>query len=691
MVIAQFVADVQAEFATDEATEHTYRPALKKLMETLNTDNIRAINEPKQQRGNAPDFHIRRDDVLTIGFIEAKDLDKKLNKIEKDEQLTRYRNAYDNLLLTNHLEFRWYREGEFQEAVTIGKLDKGKLTFDSEAFDKLDGMLRRYAQFVIPVIVKPEDLAERMAKMARELSRLIEEALDNPTEDSDLPAKKAAVEQVLIPNMSNRQFADMFAQTIAYGLFAARARFTGAPEQFTLETAFFQLPKSNPFLKKLFQNLATELDKRVKHMADLIAQLLAYAKGLDDVIADFGKSTKRQDPVIHFYETFLAAYDQSQREKRGVYYTPEPVVSYIVRSVDHILKTTFGRTEGLADEKTLILDPATGTGTFLYQVIQHIHDSMSGNMGIWKSYVQKNLLPRIFGFELLMAPYTIAHMKLNLLLGELGYDFNKDERLGIYLTNTLEESVKKSEYVFAKWINDEADAAAKVKRDEPIMVILGNPPYSNFGQMNKGEWITEKMKDWKPEGEKKWNPDDYMKFMRFSQWRIEKTGSGIVAFVVSHSFLQGITHRQMRKSLMETFTDIHILDLHGNNFLGEIAPDEQANDNVFDIRQGVAIVLLVKDPEKTGMATVHHADNWGRRREKYDWLVSHDVSDTDWEILSDVERETCLGNFYFFAKQGFENIEGYCKGQSVENIFSKKIAVYKPRMMVLFISMTKII
>jgi predicted helicase len=195
--------------------------------------------------------------------------------------------------------------------------------------------------------------------------------------------------------------------------------------------------------------------------------------------------------VVHFFETFLTAYDPKVREMRGVYYTPEPVVSYIVRSIDHLLKTRFKKPQGLADDNTLILDTATGTATFLYMIINEIHQTFSGQEGMWSDYVANKLLPRIFGFELLIAPYAVAYLKLGLLLQETGYEFKADQRLSIYLTNTLEEAIKHSETLFAQWITEEANAASEIKKDKPIMVVLGNPPYSEHSA-NKGDWITNK-------------------------------------------------------------------------------------------------------------------------------------------------------------------------------------------------------
>src|SRR5215210_8125561 len=292
------------------------------------------------------------------------------------------------------------------------------------------------------------------------------------------------------------------------------------------------------------------------------------------------------------------------RESRGVYYTPEPVVSYIVRSVDAVLKEKFGRPLGLADPNTLILDPATGTATFLYYAIRHIYESLQeqGQIGAWSGYVRENFLPRLFGFELLMAPYTVAHMKLGILLDELGYDFGGDERLRLYLTNTLEEGFHPDETIgFAEYIADEADAAASVKKDEPIEVIVGNPPYSGHSA-NKGAWISDlintyKRVDGKPLGERnpKWLNDDYVKFIRFGQWRIEKTGGGVLAFITNHGFLDNPTFRGMRQSLMQSFTDIYLVDLHGDALRKEKLVEDGRDENVFDIRQGVSIGIFFKE------------------------------------------------------------------------------------------------
>jgi len=442
----------------------------------------------------------------------------------------------------------------------------------------------------------------------------------------------------------------MFAQTLAYGLFAAKVH-SGSGKAFSREMAAFNLPKTNPFLRKLFSEIAgVDMPDTIDWAVDDIVELLKHAD-LGEILKDFGKGKGKEDPVVHFYETFLAAYDPKMRELRGVYYTPEAVVSYIVRSLDHLLKTRFNRPKGLADENTLILDPACGTGTFLYFVIQQIYQRFAAQRGAWDGYVAQHLLNRLFGFELLMAPYAVAHLKLGMELQETGYTFGSDQRLGIYLTNTLEEAAKRSEQLFAQWISDEANAAAEIKRDLPIMVVMGNPPYSGHSANrsweldNRGKkvpnFIGRLLQDYykvdgQPLGERnpKWLQDDYVKFLRFGQWRIERTGAGVLAFITNHGYLDNPTFRGMRQQLMKAFTDIYILNLHGSAKKKERAPDGSKDENVFDIQQGVTLGIFIKEPGKAGPPKVFHADLWGLREGKYKCLFETDIESTRWTQLS---------------------------------------------------------
>jgi len=476
--IQNYIHDIEKSLAAGDATEHTHRPALKTLIENLDAA-ISATNEPKHIECGAPDFILRKGSA-TVGYVEAKDIGKSLDEAEKTDQLKRYRDSLTNLILTDYLEFRWYVDGECHLIAHLGSATKdGKIKRDKDGVQSVAELLNNFFSHKAESVGTPRDLAQRMARQAHLIRNLIIYAFQNEPEGGSLHTQLVAFRDNLIPDLSVEYFADMYAQTIAYGLFAAKCSNPGE-KAFTRQNAAYLLPKTNPFLRKLFNTIAgPDLDERIAWLVDDLAQVLAQAN-MEAVLKDFGKRSGKEDPVVHFYETFLKEYDEKIREMRGVYYTPEPVVSYIVRSIDHLLKTRFNKPKGLADEKTLILDPAVGTATFLYMVINEVHQANTGKgqQGLWNNYVAEKLLPRIFGFELLMAPYAVAHLKLGLLLQETGYKFQSDERLGIYLTNTLEEAVKRADTLFAKWISEEANAAARVKKDEPIMVVLGNPPYS---------------------------------------------------------------------------------------------------------------------------------------------------------------------------------------------------------------------
>jgi len=679
-----YIHTIEGELALGNATEHTHRSALKTLLESL-SDGVVATNEPRRIECGAPDFVVTRDSI-PIGYVEAKDIGKSLDEAEKSEQLKRYQDSLTNLVLTDYLEFRWYMDGERRLSARLGTPTRdGRIRHDKAGIESLTWLFDDFFSHRAEPVGTPRELARRMARLAHMIRDLIVAAFEKEPEGGSLHAQFVAFKDNLIPGLGVNQFADMYAQTIAYGLFAARCT-NSTGKEFTRQNAAYLLPKTNPFLRKLFNTIAgPELDDRIAWLVDDLAQLLARAD-MESVLKDFGKRTGKEDPVVHFYETFLTAYDPKVREMRGVYYTPEPVVSYIVRSIDHLLKTRFNRPQGLMDANTLILDPAVGTATFLYMVVNEVHDALvsQGQEGLWNDYVAEKLLPRIFGFELLMAPYAVAHLKLGLLLQETGYWFKTNQRLGIYLTNTLEEAVKHSEALFANWITEEANAAAEIKKDKPIMVVLGNPPYSGIsanaslreitdsktGRKRKElTWIGRLIEDYKvvdgkPLGERKqWLQDDYVKFIRFGQWRIEHTGQGVLGFITNHAYLDNPTFRGMRQSLMNTFTDIYILNLHGNVKKRETAPDGGKDENVFDIQQGVAISLFIKESDKSGPATVHYAELWGLREGKYHNLFETDIATTDWvELKPD-------SPFYFFVPRDEEFRPEYEQGWKVTEIF----------------------
>lgn len=670
-----YIASVEKDLKGGKATEHTYRSALEHFMEAQ-ARGIAASNDPKHIECGAPDFIVEKGKV-PLGYVETKDVGVDLNKIEKSDQMKRYLKALNNLILTDYLEFRWYVNGEKKITLRIAEVGaKGKLTVLPTAEENITNLFRDFYATETPTVATPKDLASRLAGVTHFIRDRITDALQGGDESIQkaLQARYNAFRELLLPALKPEEFADLYAQAMTYGLFAAKL---SAPEggNFSLQSAY-QYLFGNKFLRRLFSDVSEELDEIeiIRPYLQDIVSLLNRAN-FASILADFGKRTRTEDPVVHFYETFLAAYDPKLRESRGVYYTPEPVVQFIVRSVDELLKSRFGKAWGLADSSVKVLDPATGTGTFLYYVIQQIHDEVTmkrKQAGQWGAK-SKELLGRLFGFELLIAPYVVSHLKLGLLLQTLGTPLaGKDDRLHVFLTNTLEEGVTRAEQLqgLGHYIAEEASDAAHVKKLQDIMVVLGNPPYSGHSA-NKGEWIDKLLREYyfvdgAPLGERnpKWLQDDYVKFIRFGEWRIDQTGHGVLAFITNHGYLDNPTFRGMRQHLMQTFDEIYVLDLHGNSKKKEKTPEGGKDENVFDIQQGVAILLAIKNPVGAGSPrpgrnaaraapTVRHAHLWGLREEKYAALQSASLNDIEWtEIQPDKP-------FYLFTPQDTDLLNEY--------------------------------
>lgn len=681
-----YIQSLQADLARGNASEHTHRLTLKTLLESLG-ERLTATNEPRQVTDcGKPDIAVYRGPVL-LGYVETKDVGINLDAEEKGPQLKRYREALPNLILTDYLEFRWYVNGERRAMVSLGRMERdGRVKVKKEDFAAVGELLAQFLALKLPSIGTAKELALRMAKLAGLMHNAALKTLEIEPDTGTLKGWLTAFERTLVPNLSPEQFSDMYAQTLTYGLFAAKVSVEPGRE-FKRETAAGLLPETNPFLKRLFYHLAgPEVPPTVSWVVDDMVALLNSAD-MEAVMADFGRGSLEKDPVVHFYETFLAAYDPEKRKVRGVYYTPEPVVSYIVRAIDYLLKDRFSRPWGIADKNTLILDPACGTGTFLHSVISLIYDTLcaQGQAGGWASYVSQSLLPRIFGFELLMAPYAVAHLKLGLLLKEKGFDFPPGQRLGVYLTNTLDEGFKKAEVLpLAGFITEESNSAARIKKDDPIEVILGNPPYAGHSanaSLRQEAGLTGTLKtvrtfigrliedykqiDGKSLGEKnpKWLQDDYVKFLRWGQWRITQTGRGILAMITNHGYLDNPTFRGMRQQLMQTFSEIYLLNLHGNTKKKEVCPDGSKDENVFDIQQGVAIGLFVKSPDSPTPANVYYADLWGTREDKNQTLAQMDVSATPWQELQPQSPH------YLFVPQDMDLGAEYDQGWPVNEIF----------------------
>ena len=443
---AEYIRELRKNIEKGNSTEHTHRTALEALLEACDKD-IDATNEPRRIACGAPDFNITRKGV-PVGHVETKDIGVNLDEMERGkgpngEQFKRY-STLPNWILTDYLEFRWYAAGEKRLTVRVADFDgKGQLKITPDGEEKLAQLLTAFYDEPALTVGTAKELAQRMAGATRIIRDLIIASFKHETEETErklvqearepygaaMPSRGpwlhnwlAAFRETLIPDLTETEFADMFAQTLAYGLFAARIH-APANREFSREMAAFKLPKTNPFLRKLFAEIAgVDMPDTVAWAVDDLVNLLRHAD-MAEILRDFGKGKGKEDPVVHFYETFLAAYDPKVRDQRGVRYTPEPVVQYIVRSVDWFLQTRFNRPQGLADENTFILDPAVGTATFLYFVLNLIFSKFARQRGQWDGYVEKHLLNRLFGFEILMAPYAIAHLKLGMQLEETGYAF----------------------------------------------------------------------------------------------------------------------------------------------------------------------------------------------------------------------------------------------------------------------------
>jgi predicted helicase len=661
--VEAFIKKVIAISKSGVATEHSYRPALAALLSSI-AKNVDALNEPKRVACGAPDFIVRRGDV-TVGHVEAKDLNVALRgmKDANKKQQDRYKRALPNLIYTNCLDWDFYRNGELFSTVRIAHFDT-IISPITEKFSELEHLLQEFIAQKPQSITSPKVLAGMMAGKANLIKDVLRNALiADGTKTTALTEQYGAFQEHLIHDISKDDFADIYAETIAYGMFAARLHDVSS-KTFSRQEALVLLPKSNPFLRSLFGYLAgVDLDERIAWIIDDMADVF-QSVNVSKIMAGFGKLTGQNDPFLHFYETFLAAYNPAKRKARGVWYTPEPIVKFIVRAVDEVLQKELGLADGLADTSKVvidwdtgqkdkkgksiktkkaihrlqILDPATGTGTFLAEVIKQIAPKVKDLApSLWSRYVERDLIPRLHGFEILMASYAMCHMKLDMILTELGYKpTGTPPRLSVYLTNSLEEGDAANQTLpFAQWLTNEVRQANAIKRDMPIMCIIGNPPYLGEGGKSEG-WLAPLMDDYKKEpGGKvklkeknsKWINDLYVKFIRMSSHLIEKNGEGVLGFITNHGYLDNPTFRGMRWHLLNTFDKIWILDLHGNSKKKEVAPNGEVDKNVFDIQQGVSIILAVKRKDsKPGLATVLQGELWGDRASKYATLSKKKIS-----------------------------------------------------------------
>jgi hypothetical protein len=652
-----------------DAREESYYPALADMLaevaQTSGRTHVRVTTLPKPTDAGNPDFRLWNGTDRIVGYVEAKKpTEERLDLIEDSEQLQRYRSTFPNLILTNFLEFRLYRNGERVETVLAARplvLNRLRTVPPIEKPDELFNLLDRFLDFSLPKAFTAESLAIELAKRTRFLRDVVAQQLQQEREiPGVLSGFFEAFQTYLIGTLTPEDFADLFAQTIAYGLFAARTR---AGDGFSRRAAFDNIPHTIGVLRDLFRFISLgDLPKQLAWCVDDLAEVLAVADA-PGILDRYYHEGKGSDPIVHFYETFLAQYDPAERERRGVYYTPEPVVSYIVRSLHGLLKTEFKKPDGLASDGVTLLDPAAGTMTFVARAAREAVAEFEAKYGAGarEDFIRQHILKNFYAFELMMAPYAVGHLKMGFFLEELGHRLADNERVPFYLTNTLDiEELEQSKLPGFSALAEESRLAGKVKKQTPILVVLGNPPYSGHST-NVGDWIRGLIEDYKqvdgrPLGEKnpKWLQDDYVKFLRFAQWKIEQAGSGIVGMITNHSYLDNPTFRGMRQSLMRTFDDIYVLDLHGNSLKKETCPDGSPDQNVFDIRQGVAIAFFIKRGGNSKRdAAVRHSELWGLRQRKYDWLSAREIGSTKWRRIAP------KSTFYLFVPQDDSRLATY--------------------------------
>ena len=694
-ILVTYLNDLQKIINRGDAREESFYHCLKDMIDAY--AKLAKISKcevgilPKTTEAGNPDFRVWDGKAHITGYIEAKKPETyNLDPISVSEQLKRYLATFPNLILTNFYEFRLYQHGSIVDSVTIASpinATQMQITPPVSHVDELATLLDRYFSFSLPAITDPKSLANALAKRTRFLR---DEIITTQLAEEEMQGKKVLLsfwesfKTLLINNLTIEQFADLYAQTLTYGIFAARTRSEG---EFNRELIYKYIPGTLGILKNIFKFISLEEPpKALAVLIDDIADILCNTD-IQKILHRFYTEGKGRDPIVHFYETFLSEYDPKLREKRGVYYTPEPVVRYIVRSIHSLLKSHFAKDDGLASEDVTILDPAAGTLTFPAEAIKvaiEVHKGKYGSGSI-HNLIKHHILPHFYAIELMMAPYTVGHLKISYLLAEHGYELSETERFKLYLSNTLEQDTpQQMSLPFANYISDECALANKVKHEDPILVIMGNPPYSGASE-NSNTWTESLLKtdldgaqsyytiDGKPLNEKnpKWLQDDYVKFLRFAQWKIHKAGKGIVGMITNHGYLDNPTFRGMRQSLMNTFDEIYVLDLHGNTKKKETSPDGSKDENVFDIQQGTAIILMIKvDTASRRMSKrqddvstiVHHHELFGLRQFKYDWL-----KDTEFQAES-YQELTPTSPFYLFRPEAIGN-EHYLQWKSLPEIF----------------------
>jgi len=673
-VLATYLKELHEIYTRGEFSEGSFYPSLKDLFENCShffiteEEEAKALVLPKKTEVGIPDFLIRKDGEI-VGHIEAKVPDSNLREIEKTEQIRRYRDALPNLILTNFVEFWLYRNGTLIEKVELCSpvALQGVKPPVPENVDAFFDFIEKFCSFSIPEIRSASALAIVLADKTRFSREILREVLERGDRDSiPLESFYEVFKKTLIGSLTEERFVDLYAQTITYGLFAAKIR--AGKKQITKDNAWEFIPGNVPLLNHIFHTfVGPDTPEAMNWIIEDLLNVLNKTE-VDAITKEKEATYGTRDPIIHFYDTFLGEYNPEERAKLGVYYTPPEVVDYIVKSIHKLLKEKFGKGKGLAEEGLKLLDPAAGTLTFIIHALRKAEFELLNNRmgGLISLNIKNHILADFYAFEIQVVPYIIGHLRIAMSLEAWEYEISKDERFQFYLTNTLEMREPGQELLLPQ-LTEEGREAIKVKEKEPILVVLGNPPYSVSSQNKDIPFIEALMDDYKEDVRKEKNiqplSDDYIKFIRFAHWKISQTGKGIFGYISNNSYLSGVIHRGMRRKLFETFDEIYILNLHGSSRIGEKPPEGGKDGNVFAIQQGVAIAIYVKLEKPLKEKKVYYADVWGLRKEKYEYLRKNDVTSTDWQELEPKEP------YYFFVPKDFALQEEYEKFWKVTEVF----------------------
>lgn len=658
-MIKNYLKEIE-KLKSDIANEHTYRTPLENVLNSLkvklypkNAITIQQetsinISDDSDLKKVFPDFTVVNEDERLIGFIECKDIDFDLHKAIEGkgnfkiykEQLLKYLDIHNNLIYTNYIDFIHLVLEENQgQTKTIKIKNEVCLNKGADAERLFENIFEDFLGATIKEIDRKDYFLKLLARRTKILRDFINGELINNNSylKNDI---KGLFENTIFNDLSDKDFADAFSQIISFSLLFYRL----SERKNVDKDSFRNMPEYIPIFREFLSKIDIEnFNSHILYSIDSIINAVnAYNKNM--FYSQFSTSTEKEDPFIYAYEYFLKEFDSKTRNARGVFYTPIEAVRYIIKSIDEILKDRLNIADGIYGEEVHILDFAAGTGTFMLGAIERAFENakQNGIAGVWENIVSDFILKRLYGFEFLIVPYVLAHFRIHEYLKDLNYDYKKKDRLQLYLTNTLDNSAGGQVKMFPQ-MQAESDNAYKIKNEEPILVIMGNPPYNNKSEkINRKEWIENLLKDYKENlNEKKINlDDDYIKFIRFAHWKMENAEKGIIGIIVNNSFISGVTHREMRRKLMQTFDEIYILDLHGNVNKGEKCPDGSMDFNIFNIKEvGVCIALFVKTGLKNNKNKgIYFNEVFGTQDYKKNYLIDKSITDEKWVELEDDKK-----------------------------------------------------